>query len=164
MPQRLLAADSGPLIALARLHLLNVPADLFDEVLVTDSVWAEVTAVPARAEHASLREAQRQRWLIQVADPPPQSDDLSGSRLDMGERTVLALASQLGCAVLMDERLGRNLARAAGLNVLGTLGLLVRAKQLGNLQVVRPLVQQLVDSGYHLAPALIAHAMSAAGE
>ena len=40
----LLVTDSGPLIALARLHLLGLPARIFQEVLVTATVWGEVTS------------------------------------------------------------------------------------------------------------------------
>lgn len=42
----LLVADSGPLIALARLDLRRLPAQLKSEVQVPASVWAEVTRAP----------------------------------------------------------------------------------------------------------------------
>lgn len=46
MPAPLLIADSGPLIALARLDLLHLPALYFAQVFVTASVWEEVTRKP----------------------------------------------------------------------------------------------------------------------
>ena len=39
MSAPLLVADSGPLIALARLDLLVIPARLFSALLVTATVW-----------------------------------------------------------------------------------------------------------------------------
>ena len=50
MSAPLLVADSGPLIALARLDLLAVPARLFGELLVTATVWREVTREPRAAD------------------------------------------------------------------------------------------------------------------
>ena len=41
MSAALLVADSGPLIALARLDHLHLPARYFEAVLVTATVWEE---------------------------------------------------------------------------------------------------------------------------
>ena len=49
-----LVADSGPLIALARLDLLGLPARYFEPVLVTSLVWLEVTRKPGVDEAARL--------------------------------------------------------------------------------------------------------------
>ena len=46
MSATLLVADSGPLIALARLDLLAIPSRLFGELLVTAPVWREVMREP----------------------------------------------------------------------------------------------------------------------
>ena len=50
----LLVADSGPLIALARLDLLAIPSRIFLEAWVTATVWDEVTRSPRRAELDAL--------------------------------------------------------------------------------------------------------------
>ena len=164
MSQRLLVADSRPLIALVRLGLLALPQQLFAEVLVTATVWGEVTTLPARSEHADLRAAQQQGWLKVVDDPATIAALFAGPLLDDGERTALSLSLALGCDVLIDERRGRLAAEAAGLNVLGTLGLLVRARQLGLIGPVRPLAERLLGSGYHLARSLVDNALAALGE
>lgn len=166
MSQRLLVADSGPLIALARLGLLALPARMFAEVLVTSTVWSEVTGGRVRAEHAALQAAQRQAWLAVVADPSTVPSQFAGAWLDDGERTALSLSLSLApdCDVLLDERRGRIAAESAGLNVLGTLGLLVRARQLVLVGPVRPLVQQLLAGGYHLGRSLVDESLASLGE
>jgi predicted nucleic acid-binding protein len=50
MSAPLLVADSGPLIALARLDLLELPSRLFSEALVTATVWDEVSREPRPAD------------------------------------------------------------------------------------------------------------------
>lgn len=164
MSLRLLVADSGPLIALARLGLLALPRQLFAEVLVTATVWDEVTGAPERSEHADLLVARQQGWLAVVEDPSVVPAVFNDPRLDDGERSALALSLARDCDVLIDERRGRLVAEAAGLNVVGTLGLLVRARQLGLVGPVRPLAERLLHSGYHLSQALVDRALVALGE
>lgn len=166
MSQRLLVADSGPLIALGRLGLLNLPVRMFVEVLVSSTVWNEVAGGRARHEHSQLDSARRQGWLTVVDDPAGISPEFASPLLDAGERTALSLAltSASDCDVLIDERRGRLAAERAGLNVLGTLGLLVRARQLGLVGPVRPLAEQLLASGYHLGRPLVDETLASLGE
>lgn len=166
MSQRLLVADSGPLIALGRLGLLGLPLKMFVEVLVTSTVWNEVAGGRVRDEHAQLHEARQQGWLTLVADPATIPSAFASPLLDYGERTALSLALTLksDCDVLIDERRGRLAAERAGLNVLGTLGLLVRARQLSLVGPVRPLAERLLTSGYHLGRALVDETLATLGE
>ena len=64
-----LVADSGPLIALGRLDLLGLPWRYFEPVLVTSSVWLEVTRKPGADEAARLSSAAEHHLLRVVADP-----------------------------------------------------------------------------------------------
>lgn len=164
MSPRLLVADSGPLIALARLGLLALPMRLFAEVLVTATVWDEVTGSPERNEHADLQLARRHGLLAVVEDPSLVPAAFNDPRLDDGERSALALSLARDCDVLIDERRGRLAAEAAGLNVVGTLGLLVRARQLGLVGPVRPLAERLLNGGYHLSQSLVDRALMSLGE
>ena len=108
MSQRLLVADSGPLIALGRLGLLNLPIRMFVEVLVTSTVWNEVAGGQAREEHLKLEAARQQGWLTVVDDPAALPAEFASPLLDAGERTALslALASEFDCGrPLVDETL-----------------------------------------------------------
>ena len=57
MSAALLVADSGPLIALARLNLLGLPSQLFSETLVTATVWHELTRAAPPVERQLLSDA-----------------------------------------------------------------------------------------------------------
>ena len=164
MSAPLLVADSGPLIALARLDLLAVPARLFGELLVTATVWHEVTREPRAVEQAALSAALA-GGLLRVEDDPLQIPGaLAQVRLDDGERSALALALLRGAVVLVDERRGRACAVDLGLHVLGTLGLLVRAREQGLVDRVRPLADALLASGYYLARPLVDRTLASIGE
>jgi predicted nucleic acid-binding protein len=73
-------------------------------------------------------------WLTLASAPPVEDADLRG--VDAGERAVIALAmSMRPDFVLIDDRAGVAVARARGLEVTGTLGLLDRAAQAGMLDL-----------------------------
>lgn len=164
MPAVLLVADSGPLIALARLDLLAVPSRLFSETLVSATVWSEVTRGPSRNEHTALV-AARDSGLLQVVDDPSEvPPELAGAQLDDGERSAIALALARRATVLVDERRGRVCATQVGLHVLGTLGLLVSARDAGLIERVRPLAEALLETGYYLARPLVERTLAAIGE
>lgn len=164
MSAPLLVPDSGPLIALARVALLDLPALLYGEVLVPAVVWDEVLRRPPELERARLQAALAARSLKVEAEPQAPAQLLQDTRLGAGERAAIALARLRSAQVLIDERRGRRAAADAGLLVVGTVGLLVRGRQLGLIGPVRPLIDALRSTGYHLGGALTARALADLGE
>ena len=69
-----------------------------------------------------------------------------------------------GCEVILDERAGRTCAKALGLQLRGTLGLLVLAKEEGALSEVRPHLDALLRVGYRLGSELVTAVLEEAGE
>lgn len=158
-----LIADSGPLIALAKLGLLDLPARLFGRVLVPATVFAECQAQAWLADAQAIRGAADAGYLDVVADMAwPAGVEVP--RLDAGEAAVLALALHLAATVLIDERRGREAARHAGLAVVGVCGLLLKANQLGGIGALAPLLETLRREGYYISPELSAHVLALAGE
>jgi predicted nucleic acid-binding protein len=103
---------------------------------------------------------------IEVHPDPPAAPRLAPALpdLDPGERQAITLAHHLGTALLMDDRAGRAVAAKCGLIVIGTAGLFVRAKRIGLLTAVVPLLQDLRDSGYWLSDSVVDEARRLAGE
>lgn len=64
--------------------------------------------------------------------------------LDEGEVQALYLARQLQCGVLMDEHMGRHVAQSYQIPVVGVLGVLLKAKQVGAIPAVAPLISDLL--------------------
>ena len=164
MSTPLLVADTGPLIASARLELMALPSRFYSEVLVTRTVWQELTVAPRSQEMSALSAARDAGLLVIEDDPISVPALLADARLDAGERSALSLALLRNAAVLMDERKGRAVAASVNLPVSGTLGLLIRARQLGYVGNVRPLIEALTGSGYFLSPTLVEQALASVGE
>lgn len=159
---KLLIADAGPLIAFARLRRLDLLTQLFASVLVTDEVFNECTCRRDFAESATITDAVN-RLVLQRCSTPPSHFDLA-LHVDTGEASAIAAAVELGCAVLMDDKAGRRMAKNFGVTTIGTVGVLVLAKQKKLLAAVKPSLDQLTQSGYFLGDSLIASALVAAGE
>ena len=164
MSAHLLVADSGPLIALARLDLLDLPTLYFESVFLAPAVWDEVTRSPKAEETARLHAALRFGSFRISEDSVDVPDTLIQTGLDIGERDSLALALSLSATVLVDERRGRRAAHDLGLSVLGTLGLLVRARQDGIVPSLRVQIDALRTTGYYLSPELVASVLAEVGE
>jgi hypothetical protein len=68
--------------------------------------------------------------------------------LDRGEKQTIALAMEKADAVvIIDEKIGRNLAEYLGLRVIGTLGVLVQAKRRGLVSSFRTEVDRMIHAG-----------------
>lgn len=65
---------------------------------------------------------------------------------------------------MLDDGLGRQLARSQGLRVTGTLGVLVEAKRAGLIPLVMPLVARLRNAGFRMSATLEAAIARLAGE
>lgn len=82
-----------------------------------------------------------------------------------GEREAICLALEAHASwVILDDRAGRHVARKLGLQVTGTLGVLLRSKQRGLIPAVRPAVETLVRSDFRASPQLLERVLRDAGE
>ena len=147
---KLVFCNAGPLMALAKLNRLDLLAKLYDKVRIPEAVYREVVTQGLARGAADARTVQlfcqRHEWPIIEAS----EDELAGiqprSVLDAGEMEVLALAARDPDAlVLIDDELARREARRLGLEVKGTLGVLVASfrQQLLSFADVELLIQQI---------------------
>lgn len=82
-----------------------------------------------------------------------------------GEAEVLSLALENpGSLVILDDRLARTVAKARGLRVTGTGGVLLRAKRDGHLPAIAPLLSELTRLGFRLTPSASRTILTLAGE
>jgi predicted nucleic acid-binding protein len=64
----------------------------------------------------------------------------------------------------IDERLAIRHAERLELSLIGTMGILLQAKEQGYLEAVAPLINQLLDGGIHLSDAIVEEVLRLAGE
>ena len=65
---------------------------------------------------------------------------------------VVTLAIEQHTTLLTDDNAVRMLAMAHGVPVIGSIGILIRARLDGVIAALQPLLDQLIAAGFHLAP------------
>jgi predicted nucleic acid-binding protein len=147
----LVVCDTSPIRALHVLGLLRILPVLFEEVLLAPAVVAELAV-----EVPGIGAVDCSKWeFLRVASP--KSVDAvreSFAGLGSGECQALALAVERHADfVLIDDGEARAAAKRLNLVPLGVLGTLVRAKDVGLVPTVAPLIDRLVEEiGFRVSP------------
>lgn len=151
--------DAGPLIYLGGAGHIDLLHRLFARVVVPRLVHDEV--VVAGAGLLGSAEVAAASW-IEVVDVVPDAGLLS--LLDAGEAAAIPLAERLGALLLCDDGDARAIAKQRGLPIVGTLGVLLKAKKVGALALVGPVISTMTRAGMFVSPSLLAQVLAAAGE
>ena len=159
-------ADTGPLIALARIGRLGLLRRLYGRVVVPPAVHTELAIDSNRPGAKVLAGVFAAGWIavetVMDASVRVELDQLLGPRRSGGDRARRAGRHPL--PLLIDDARGRRTARARGIPVVGVVGVLLVAKSRGELAAVGPVLDRLSDAGYRLSPRLVAATLDRADE
>ena len=150
---RLVVADTGPLNYLVWIETIDILPKLFDRVIIPQIVRDELLR-PATPEPVRVWAANPPEWLEVRANP---ASDVSAPDFDLddGERAAIALAVAISPdLVLIDDRIGVAAALAAGLETIGTLGVLERAARRGLIDL-RTAFDRLKQTSFRYPPDLM---------
>jgi uncharacterized protein len=146
----ILIADSSALLALAACDSLVVLELLFQEVYVPSAVYSEVT-VEGKAFAEMLRSFLEGRMVTIDASRVIITDFALGA----GEIEAMALYKQQNADVLLvDDRRARAVARANDIRVIGSLGVLLAAKEQGHIAAVLPRLAAIDKAGIYISSSL----------
>jgi hypothetical protein len=158
----LLIADSSALVALSVMDLLSTLDRLFDRVLVPEAVYRELTADESLPEATTLRQYLHDKRCPISSDTGTVLLDAYG---DMGEIEAMYLYKQLKAdRLLIDDARGRKVAQLNHIAVIGSIGVLLLAKQKGMIAAIKPKLDRLDGSAVYMSSQLIEQALRLAGE
>lgn len=148
MPEQTVLCDTTPLLYLHGIGCLDLLHRLYGEVVVPSAVNDELRAgallgygVPdvAAVSWVSVKAVTERHPVLSIPD------------LGKGETHTISLALALpGSLVIMDDALGRTVARLNSVKVTGTAGVLLRAKQRGYIRSVCEKLDALSGCGFWL--------------
>jgi hypothetical protein len=154
--------NTSPLQYLYQLGLLHLLPALAGRVIVPSAVVDELAA--GRALGVNLPDPTVLDW-VTIKRPASASALPLVTDLGPGETEVLMLALELkDVVVVLDDALARRVAETLGIQLTGTLGLLLDAKRTGLVSAVKPLLDQLENLRFRLAPHTRAAVLKLAGE
>ena len=86
-------------------------------------------------------------------------------QVDKGEASAIALAIEMpGCVVILDDYKTRRVAENLGINITGTNGVIIKAKQVGIIPSIKPYLEKIKASTFRLSDEIITEAFRQAGE
>ena len=145
-------ADTGPLNYLVLIGRIDLVSQLFGSLSIPTVVRDELDDPMTPA---AVRQwiAAPPGWLSIM--PAPAGTDAGLASLDEGERAAIALAAAIKAdLLLMDDRAGVAAARAQGIEVTGTLGVLDRAARRGLVELPAALAA-LRATNFHMRQELV---------
>lgn len=129
-------SNSSPLISLARIGKLDLLRQLYGEVFIPEAVWHEVVVKGARESGAD--EVKAATWIKMQPIAESTLAHALRQELDAGEAEAIVLTMEMQAELLiMDEKVGREVAKHLGLRYTGLIGVLVEAKQKGTLSEIK---------------------------
>ncbi|MFO0968871.1 MAG: DUF3368 domain-containing protein [Gemmataceae bacterium] len=145
-------SNTSCLIALESIGQLALLHRLYQEVLIPHAVanewgmppppWLKVQEIKDHALAQSLR-----------------------LQLGPGEAQAITLAIEVGAdRLILDDQRARRIATTLNVSLTGTIGVILRAKQVGIIPLVRAIFDDLQKAGLWLADALSKEALRLAGE
>lgn len=157
----IVVCDTSPITSLLQidqLHLINL---VFGQVIIPDKVFEELCEVPGQQSII-----ENTSWIFIEKPHNERLVKILEANLDPGEAAAIVLALELKSDFLiMDERKGRAKAEEMGLKIIGVLGILLQAKQMGAIGSVKELTDQLIEKAeFFINPKLYQHILKLAGE
>lgn len=169
MSRRVVIADAGPLIGLARIDALALLRGLFGQVCITATVRDEILPTTSTfPDTERLASTLAEGWIEVVNEPDDDWRPLNPG-VDPGEASAIHAACawrDAGDTVLlvMDDRAGRAEARNRGIALIGTAAVIGLAKTEGLILSARALLERLVQTGYFIGPSIIEEVLADVGE
>jgi hypothetical protein len=162
----LVASNTSPISNLAVIGRLSLLRSQFREIWIPGAVQSELHQLSDPAALKEIQQALQAGWIKPQALREDHVARLLAAALDPGEAEAIALALELPAdLILLDERDGRSAAERVGLRVTGVLGVLLRAKDDGQIQLIKPEIVALrAQARFFLSARLQEKVLALAGE
>ena len=155
--------NASPLILLGKIDRLALLPELADRVFVPSSVAEEILAGPC--------DDPANRWISSAPAGIVVTPDVSAAveilawDLGKGETAVISMGMNRANAVcVLDDLAARTCAGVFGIPVIGTLGILLKAKAAGRIPSMSAEIDRLLAAGSMLSQQVILRAIQLAGE
>ena len=151
MPKAIIS-DTSCLIVFAKINELDLLRRLFTEIVTTDEVADEFGQVLPD-------------WIsVQSVKNKYYQEELK-LKVDSGEASAIALAVENHDSLLIvDDFKARKLATSLGIDIIGSIGILVKAKNEGVIVSVKPFFERIRNTDFRISDDLESAALKEAGE
>ena len=150
--------NSTPIIALAEIDHLDILKQVYGEITIPVAVRDEVTIKDTQLLDGN-------DWIKVIPITNNTAKEMFTSALHDGEVEVMLLTKEINADLaIIDDGLARRHAKYLGITITGTLGVLLRAKDLGIVKEVCPILNDLIQTGFYISDDVRDEVLRIAGE
>jgi len=147
-------SNSSSLIALSEIGKLNLLNKIFGEVIIPNAVEKEVYG-----------EKPPPKWIKVSSVTQRLASHILESGLGPGESEAICLSKEIDADILiLDDLNARRVAEKLEINITGTLGILLLAKEKKLIKSIKPLMEELMKGGFRISDELYENMLDLAGE
>jgi predicted nucleic acid-binding protein len=136
-------SDASVLIVLHKINEIEILKKVYNEVVITPLIASEFgEEIPDWIKIKSVENLKYQAILETM--------------LDKGEASALSLAFEMGNSLLiLDDLKARKVAHDLNLKFTGTLGVINKAKYLGVIPHVKPIIEKLIQTNFRISTKIV---------
>jgi hypothetical protein len=151
----IVVSNTTPLIGLASIQRFGLLHQIFGKIYIAQAVYDEAV-VSGREVGGAKQEVSTATWIETVKVKDRLAVEVLLDELDLGEAETIVLAREMSADwVLMDEKKGRRKLSQLGIQKIGTVGILLKAKEAGLLPIIRPDLEQLRQQSFSISQRVI---------
>jgi predicted nucleic acid-binding protein len=160
---RKVVVNTTPLIALSHIGQLDILKKMYGEILIPNAVYNELSAKP---DSICKIEVDNSKDWIRVEEIKNQmAKSMYKTQLHEGEVEVMILSQEVNAdLVIIDDANAKKHAKYLKLPVTGTLGVLIKAKQNGYIDKLKPMLQMMIENGIYISQDLVKLCLKQVGE
>jgi len=121
---KIIIADSSTLITLLDTNNFSLLFELFEEIIISDAVYSEITQKFYHKEKIDSYISSKRLKLSSVKHN--EMYEMLIKRLDKGESESIVLAKKLKLPLIIDERKGRKIAKSLEIKIIGFVGIILK--------------------------------------
>ncbi len=140
---KVVISDTSTLILFHKIEELEVLRNVYGDIITTPEIAEEfLEPLPDWIKIESVTDKKYQEFLE--------------TQVDLGEASAIALAKEMDDALLLlDDLKARKLAKKLRLNFTGALGVLNKAKQIGIIDKIKPMIDKLLATNFRISQNII---------
>lgn len=147
----IIVSNAGPLIALAKIGHFELLRRIFGRLSIPQAVYHEVAVRGIGRPGADEIRQALGHWIEVLSVQDTAVVRSFSTKLGLGESEAIALAMEVSAElVLLDDGKARAVAEFMGLDVSGTVGVLIQAYRIGLLADLRQTLDELRAKGFRL--------------
>lgn len=151
----LIVADTTPIISLIKIGMLELYKSMYGEVIIPEAVFNELVSNSSMSNEADIIRKSKFLKINKIENEFAVKLLQKQLNLGAGESEAIVLADTLKADLLViDERKARGIAKSMGINITGTLGILVDAKRKNRIEKLKPLLDGLINSNIRISEKL----------